>query len=446
MQNQMTVRCSNCGQPFNTEVHTIVDVVQNPQLKMSLLTGRLNSGQCPSCGTVNVMAAPLLYHDPSKELLIAMVPMELNLPKDEQEKIIGEMMNRLPKENFKAYMFSPKRALTMQGLIDQILEADGVTPEMMKAQRDRVKLAQTFIEAEEDQLPALVKEHDAEIDEQFFQAITILAQRAMEEGRQDIAQGIIYRQNQIASLSSVGQALIAEQESQQRVIESVAERLRELGENASREDFIQLAIEYADDDAALEALVGLARPAFDYELLQMLTIEISKAPADQREKIGEVRNKILDLTAAIDQQTQATMQNAAGFLQAIINDENPEELVRENAHMIDDTFMAVLSSNIQYAEQQKNVQASARLKEVYNLVVNILKESMEPELRFINDLLSTESYEKAVELIQQDAPAYGEKLLEMMEAVGQMLDAQGNQELVQKLDSLRDEITAAIRA
>ena len=43
----------------------------------------------------------------------------------------------------------------MQGLIDQVLQADGVTPEMMQAQRDRVKLVETFMQASEDTLPNL---------------------------------------------------------------------------------------------------------------------------------------------------------------------------------------------------------------------------------------------------------------------------------------------------
>ena len=38
------------------------------------------------------------------------------------------------------------------------------------------------------------------------------------------------------------------------------------------------------------------------------------------------------------------MQNAANFLQAVINQPNPEEMLRANLPMIDDTFMAVLTA------------------------------------------------------------------------------------------------------
>ncbi|MFN8450295.1 MAG: hypothetical protein U0521_17340 [Anaerolineae bacterium] len=45
---------------------------------------------------------------------------------------------KLPQQSMKGYLFQPRRALTMQGLIEQVLQADGVTPEMIGEQRARV--------------------------------------------------------------------------------------------------------------------------------------------------------------------------------------------------------------------------------------------------------------------------------------------------------------------
>ncbi len=55
----------------------------------------MNTVRCPNCGTPVTISAPLLYHDASKELLIAFVPMELNLNNDGQEKVIGDLMREL---------------------------------------------------------------------------------------------------------------------------------------------------------------------------------------------------------------------------------------------------------------------------------------------------------------------------------------------------------------
>lgn len=436
----VAVNCSNCGQQFTANIRTMINVADDPQAKALLLSGRLNVEPCPNCGTPNQVAASILYHDPDKELLIAHVPMELNLQKDQQERIIGNMMNALPKDNFKGYMFSPRRALTIQNLVEQVLEADGVTREMMNQQKERVQLAQRMLETPPADLPAFVEQHDAEIDEEFIQTMSMLAQRMLEDGQVEVAQRVIAVQNRIVELSSIGQELLQQQEAQAEIIQEVANAIEALGEGADREAFFGLAKRYADDDQRLQALIGMARPAFDYQFLQEMTAKIGAAPAAERDLLEGLRDRIRELTEAIDQQSQAAMQGAASFLQAVVNHPNPEELLRANAHAIDDTFMAVLSANIRHAEQQKDVASSGKLRNIYETVVRILQENMQPELRFINELLSTDNDDEARKMIQAQAKQFGDPLLEVMDAVEEVLTEQGNDDLKKRLDNLRKEV------
>ena len=62
------VTCPACSQRFTVEVHRIIDVGQNPQHKGQFLGGQLNQAVCPQCGNGGMLALPLLYHDPGKEL------------------------------------------------------------------------------------------------------------------------------------------------------------------------------------------------------------------------------------------------------------------------------------------------------------------------------------------------------------------------------------------
>ncbi len=436
--SQTTIRCSACGQPFGATLRTYLDAAEDQQSKLLLLTARLNTAQCPNCGTMNTIAVPLLYHDPPKELLVAYVPMELNLNKDQQEKMIGDLMRELPKTNFKGYMFAPKRALTMQGLIDLVLQSDGVTPEMMAQQRERVRLAQELAEAAEADLPALVKNHDRDIDERFFQTLTMMAQRALEGGRPDIAQQIIVTQSQIAELSTYGQELLRQQEAQERILEEVADEIQRLGTQAQRADFLALARKYADEDDYLQALVGLARPAFDYTFLEEMSMVIAQAPTNEHESLNALRDRILDLTQAIDQQNQAAVQNAARFLQALMNEPNVDDAIRANLGVIDDTFMAVLTTNIQEAEKHQDVASANRLKQIYNQIITIMQENMQPELLFVNQLLSAATDTEANAMIAAQAKEYGSELLEVMDAVGEVLAGQGNAALQNRLATLRE--------
>lgn len=445
---QTTIQCAQCGQPVRVTVNSLIDASQDPQAKVNLLSGRLNVAVCPNCGAPNTVLTPLMYHDPSKELLVSYVPMELGLPKDTQEKMIGELMreltSQLPQGSFKAYLLQPRQALTMQGLIDQVLQADGVTPEMMEAQRARVRLVEQFLQAQENELPELIQQYDSQIDSQFFQTMTLITQQLLQEGRQGVAQHVIETQGMVAQLSSYGQELLEQGRVQEEIVREVADAVNALGQKAQRADFLNLAFQYADDDQRLQALVGLIRPAFDYTFFQELTVEIGKAPADQRGRLETVRDKLLELTALIDQQAQLALQEAAALLQDILSSPNPDEVIYENLPLVDYTFMQVLSANIQEATRRGDLNASARLKDVYNRVVAILQENMPPELQFVNELLSAPSDAAARELVAQHAGEFGAGLLEAMDAVEEQIAAQGNPALLERLAFVRNETTQVL--
>lgn len=438
---RMTIACPNCRQPINAVVENLIDATQDPEAKIRLLTGRTNTVQCPNCGVTSTVAAPLLYHDGNKQLLISYLPMELGMPKEQQERVIGDLMReltgQLPKDGIKGYLFQPRQALTLQGLVDQILQADGVTPEMLEAQRETVRLIETLMQATDDVLPSLVQQNDAQINAQFFQATSVMAQRALQENRPDLAQRLIELQNHVAEHSTFGRELIEQGQMQEAIVEEVAEALNSLGASAQRSDILDLAVKWASDEQRLQALVGLARPAMDYAFFQELTLRIGQVPAAERDQLEALRTRLTELTAIIDQQAQLALQDAVRLLQAIASSPNPEALINANLDLIDDTFMTVLSANIQEAERRGDANTGSRLKQVYQQVVSALQANMQPELRFVNQLLTTDSDEEARQLIAQEAGQYGDGLLGVMDAVGQVLAQRGETEMVQKLAFLR---------
>jgi hypothetical protein len=443
--NQMTIRCSQCGQPTNMLVRTVVDAQHDPEGKSLLLNGRLNVAPCPNCGFMNRVVAPLLYHDGDKQLLVAHIPGEV-LRGQPEEKIVGELMNELsrilPKEQFKAYMFNPKRSLTVQGLIDQVLAADGITPEMVEAGKKRVELLQKLLEApSEEALIALIKAHDADVNTAFFQTMTLMAQRMIQDGRQDIAGRMVLVQEYLLQHSSFGQQVAQQQAQQEQIVQSVAAEVQSLGENATRADFIKLVQSYADDDMKLQALVGLVRPAFDYQFFQEFTVSIGQAPAADRPQLESVRDKLVQLTETIDEQMQQTVRQAAQFLQVLVNSPNPEELMAENIELLDEDFMTVLSVNLQEAERRQNAPAVARLKAIYDAAVDLLKSQMSPELRFLNDLLGAESQVVMQQMLAAKTGVFRKSaLLEMVNAVEQILQSQGQAAALGRLEQIRTEI------
>lgn len=446
---QTTLQCSNCGTPNPATLRSVIDAQKDAQGKNLLLNGRVNTFRCQNCETMNTVSSPLLYHDASKELLIAFVPMDVAMKqKVNEEKIIGDLMNELTsnleKEAFRAYMFNPKRALTLQGLIEQVVEADGITKDMIEDQKQRVELLQIFLAAEsENAAVELVKKHDADIDMNLFQTLSLMGQRVMQEGQQQLAGHLMAIQQVLLEHSTFGQKITAQQQAQDSAIQEVAQHLEKLGEAATRADIIELAIEYGDDEAKLQAIVGLARTALDYQFFLEFSEHISKAPADEREKLEGIRDTLQELSEQVDEQTRGVVQQKTQLLRSMLDAPDFEPMLRQNLEMIDDNFMGVLAANIQEAKRRQDEPTLAKMTQIYDKAVELLQSQMTPELRFINDLLSAESPDAMQKLIDEKASDYDD-LLDVVDAVEEMFEAQGQDEGIKRLSIIRATLEKAL--
>lgn len=437
-----TLACPRCGHRFPAIVEQILDVGRDPQVKTRFLSGRVNMVACPNCGHTLGVGTPLLYHDPNKELLIIHIPMELNISPSERENIIGDLTRRLtngiPPEKRRAYLLQPKQALTLPGMIDMILDADGITREMREAQREKVRVMEMFLQVSPENWSQVAQEQAAHLDREFLDMLLTLADNAAATGREDMAQGLTVLYSFLLENTPAGQQTLAAAREQERVVREVADRLQQIGSKLTRQDFMAMVLEYADDADRLQALVGLMRPAFDYTFFQELTGRIESASGEERERLTRLRDRLLELTRAIDQQTQAVLQRAADTLRVIVNSEDIDAAIRPRLELIDDTFLAVLQANIQAAEDAGDERTRQRLELVLDRVMAALRESAPPSLRLINDVLSAESEDEARRLIAEQATALGPEFLALIEAIALDLEQSGRREEAQRLHRLRD--------
>ncbi len=444
MQQGSAIRCSNCGQPFNAHVYSYIDAQKDPQAKGLLVNQQINRFQCPNCGNVNVVLAPLLYYDAVKELLIACVPMELNFSKDQQERVIGDLMKQLPKEGFKAYMFNPKRALTMNGLIEMVLGADGVTPEMIDEAKKRTARVQKFVEASDAELDALIAAHDSEIDLAFIQTFTSLAQRLVQGGRPDMAQAVLATQAVVVQKSSYGKELQQQQAEQEAVVQDVADRLQAMGAGARREDLAALALDFVDDEMRLQALVGLVRPVFDASFFDLLKQMESDAPDTEKPKFARLNTLLSQYIMLIDQQAQLRVSAAVSVLQSMLEEPDIDAAIARNAHAIDETLIAVLNANLQEAQRRRDVQTSAKLKAIYERVVALIQQSMPEEVVLVEELLQAPSLDDARAIVMDGMAQHGETLIDVMATIAQQLDEEGRTDLSERLHILIAEAQSAL--
>src|SRR4030066_544058 len=101
------INCPNCRQPIIADIDQLFDIGQDPTAKQKFLSGMFNVAQCQSCGYQGMLATPIVYHDPEKELLLTYFPPEVGLACPEQERLIGSLINQvvsnLPQEKPNGY-------------------------------------------------------------------------------------------------------------------------------------------------------------------------------------------------------------------------------------------------------------------------------------------------------------------------------------------------------
>jgi hypothetical protein len=177
----------------------------------------------------------------------------------------------------------------------------------------------------------------------------------------------------------------------------------------------------------------------DYQFFQILAERIESAGEDEKGWLEGLRDRLLELTSMVDQQNEAVLREATDTLRSIVNSADIEAAIRSRVELLDDTFLAVLSANIQNAEQRKDITTAARLKTIFEKVVAILQESAPPPVRFINELMQQQDFEDARQMLQERAHEFGPELIQWMSMLGEDLGARGNTMALDRLNKLREE-------
>jgi len=426
------VTCPRCGRQFRARIYSIVDVGRAPNLKVLLLQGRLNLAFCPYCGNAGFINAPLLYHDPSKELLLCYMPSEVELSDVQRQKLIGSLTNAvlstLPAEKRKAYLLQPRIFLTLPSLLEAILEADGITKEMLEAQTARIQLLNDLIRALKDEtaLNNLLEERKELLDFDFIEILSASLEAATVEGEEQLAQALV--------------------DLRQRVMEKIAP------DEAGRLAFLQRGLMQRflslTDEAQMEALVARERPLLDYRFFQMLTDEIEAARAQGREdevrRLSELRGKLAAIIARQDQESRAALLQAADLLQRVLESDDPEQTIKEHLDEINEVFFLILSINIEEAKVRGEKDIAEALEGLGRMVMSILQERMPPQLRLINQLLEAEYPEETKRILEENASQITRELVDMMAIIVQDLQAQGRSQIARRLAGIQEQAMALL--
>ncbi|MBR1868908.1 MAG: CpXC domain-containing protein, partial [Bacteroidales bacterium] len=72
MNATVNTSCKKCGARHEMPAYSSIDISADPSLKEKVVSGELFTWTCPSCGTVNLVKYPFMYHDPAQKLLLVL--------------------------------------------------------------------------------------------------------------------------------------------------------------------------------------------------------------------------------------------------------------------------------------------------------------------------------------------------------------------------------------
>ena len=419
------VSCPNCRQPVVAEVNQLFDVNSDPSAKTRLLSGAYNLVNCPYCGYQGNLATPIVYHDPDKELLLTFVPPELGLPRNEQERLIGSMINqvisKLPQEKRKGYLLNPQSTLTMQGLVERVLEADGITREMIQAQQQRMSLLQRLASASDESVRAeIARQEEALLDGEFFGLLNRLVEVAVMGGDRESAQQLSDLQKSLLPLSSYGREI----QEQTKEVEQAIKDLQALGRELTREKLLDLIIN-APNETRLNALVSLTRPGLDYAFFQLLSERIDRARPEGRKRLVELRAKLLEMTQEIDRQAEAHRQQTRRLIEQIIQSGDVEAAMSQALGAVDETFIQELQHMMDEARQQGDLEKFRKLQQI----VEVLQQaSAPPELGLVEEYLDAPDEQARQVFLEANNEAITPEFMELLANISMQVQASDDKE------------------
>ena len=123
MENKKTytVKCPECGADIEVSRPAIINVQNDPEYKVQVLTGNLFNEKCPKCGQGLQVVSRITYHDMEKKLMVYFRPIT---SQEELKTFDYEAIRSAIEDNFKAPNYAIRVVTTVNELMEKIKIAE----------------------------------------------------------------------------------------------------------------------------------------------------------------------------------------------------------------------------------------------------------------------------------------------------------------------------------
>jgi hypothetical protein len=417
--------CPRCRQPVLVEMRQLFDLNTDPQAKQILFSGAYNIVQCQSCGYQGTLPTPLVYHDPEKELLLTFFPPDLGLPVNEQERLIGpiinQVVNALPLEKRKAYILRPQTMFTYQSMVEKILGEDGITKEMLDEQQKRIGFIQRLLSTSPESIAEVLKNEEKMVDTGFFSILSRLIETSLAQGDQRSARALAGIQKAALEETEFGRKL----KQQAADTESAVKALQEASQQGlTREKLLELILA-APNMTQVDTLASMARSGLDYTFFQQLTEKAESSSGEEKQRLEALRDHLVELTKEIDLAMQEEIAQARGLLDKILAEPDIEKATEEALASMTELFVQFLKQELQSAHQLNDMVRFEKLQKIAGVIQKA--SAPPPEVEFIEMLMSLENPDDRRKAMEANAAIITPEFISMLNSVTTQSEQQQNQ-------------------
>lgn len=436
--------CPNCRTPIRAQVFTLIDVGDQPELKNYLLSGQINVAVCQSCGFTGLLSTPLFYHDPAKQLFLVFFPQQANMRPEDQERAIGEttstLMRDLPPGAPRGYLLAPRRFLTLNTLLETILEADGISREEIEAYRKQsevqskiweliVTLVSAYEQGEE-QLAELVEKNKDQLDQAFFESFTRGLAELSDQGQAEDLQLLIGLRDKLVELTGFD-------------IESLDDIA---DDELAIDDVVDMLTQATDED--LKRTIEEIYQALDYSFFEAWTrrIDAAEQAGDHAaaERLTARRAQILETVERKNKAYQEQFEADMTLLNEIRAEADLAAALRARTARISKSFLDFLDAKLDVAQGTGDTDGAAQLAEIRRLATQIGEEALSPEERFIDELLHAETPQAATKLLRKNPTKVTTDFVKQLNELADQYDSDGRKPDSERLRQLGREAAAML--
>ncbi len=418
MSKNLMVTCPRCKQKFTAVVHDLVDASRNPELRELLIRGRLNVAVCPYCGAGGTLNVPIFYYNPEKEIAFVYLSAQVGTNDLERQKIIGnltnQLINSLPQEERKAYLLQPKVFITYRSFLEEIIKAEEIPYEEIVAEEMRIGLVEALLSSPKEEWSKILESNSSIIDPMFFQVLSGFLSEAYRRKEQEL----------IKRLEDI----------RKEVEEFLNKRMEE-----AREALIGELIELKGEE--LESAVARIRPVLDYDFYRNLANRIDQSEAEgkteEAQKLRELRDQLLDITARQDAEVRAALAKAWDLLREVWDSEDRLKALEERADNVNMAFLEILAASMEWARDQGDMETLQSLASLAERAVEIVQRKAPPQVKLVNELMDASYPEETKRILEDNAPSVNAELLGLIDELIRYMEREGYKETAKHLSLVR---------